>query len=246
MSKSPKDPREIFPEFIADYQALFGDDLVSIILYGSATGEGYRPGKSDINFMVVLSEKGMERLDLVFEKVKKWRKRNVATPLFLTEGYVETSLDVYPIEYFNFQRDHILVYGKDILKDLAFDNELLRLQCEREIKGKLMLLRDAFINSAGKGRALKELIGRSLLAFIAIFRALLYLKGKDIPRGKREIVKASTEAFDRDGAVFERLLDIREDKIKPDDGEILDLFKNYLKEIRELSKQVDELGGYHE
>ncbi|MCP4664797.1 MAG: hypothetical protein GY849_00385, partial [Deltaproteobacteria bacterium] len=48
MAKSPKDPREMFPEFIADYKEIFGDDLVSIILYGSAAGEGYRPGKSDI------------------------------------------------------------------------------------------------------------------------------------------------------------------------------------------------------
>ena len=45
MAKIPKDPKEIFPEIITDYKNLFGDDLVSIILYGSATGQGYRPGK---------------------------------------------------------------------------------------------------------------------------------------------------------------------------------------------------------
>ena len=64
MAKIPKDPKEIFPEIIADYKNLFGDDLVSIILYGSATGQDYRPGKSDINFMIVLSEEGIERLEL--------------------------------------------------------------------------------------------------------------------------------------------------------------------------------------
>ena len=241
MAKSPKDPREIFPEFIADYKELFGNDLVSIILYGSAAGEGYRPGKSDINFMVVLSEEGMERLDLTFEKVRKWRRRNVATPLFLTEGYVASSLDVYPIEYLNFQRDHILVFGKDILKDLPFEAEFIRLQCEREIKGKLLLLREAFLDTSGKGSALKELIGRSLSAFIAIFKALLYLKGKGIPRGKREIVKAAAEAFGRDAGVFETLLDIKEERMKPSDAEILGAYKDYLKEVQELSKQVDAL-----
>ena len=39
MARIPKDPKEIFPEIIADYKNLFGDDLVSIILYGSATGQ---------------------------------------------------------------------------------------------------------------------------------------------------------------------------------------------------------------
>ena len=46
--------------------------------------------------------------------------------------------------------------------------------------------------------------------------------------------------------MFEKLLDVKEDRIKPDDGDLLDLFKNYLKEVHELSKQVDDLGGENE
>ena len=103
MAKSIKDPKEIFTEITEDYNMIFGDDLISIIEYGSATGKDYRPGKSDINFMLVLSEEGIERLDRAFDIIKKWQKRNVAIPLFLTESYVGTSLDVFPIEYLNFQ-----------------------------------------------------------------------------------------------------------------------------------------------
>ena len=55
MAKKPQDPKEIFQEIITDYKKAFGDDLVSIVLYGSAAGQDYRPGKSDINFMIVLS-----------------------------------------------------------------------------------------------------------------------------------------------------------------------------------------------
>ena len=98
MAKTVQDPKEIFPAIIDDYKGLFGDDLVSIILYGSAAGRDYRPGKSDINFMIVLSEEGIERLDLAFKVVETWQKRKVAIPLFLTELYVESSLDVFPIE----------------------------------------------------------------------------------------------------------------------------------------------------
>jgi predicted nucleotidyltransferase len=243
MAKSPKNPRDIFPEIITDYKKLFGDDLVSIILYGSATGQGYRPGKSDLNFMIVLSEEGIERLDLAFAIVKKWRKRNVAIPLFLTEAYVETSLDAYPIEYLNFQRNYVLVFGKDILIDLSFSPEFIRLQSEREIKGKLLLLREAFLETAGKGRALREVIGKSIPAFIAIFEALLYLKDKDIPKEKREIIRATAEEFDIDASVFEKLLDIKEEKVKPGDMEVTNLFKDYLREARKLSKLVDALGG---
>ena len=108
--------------------------------------------------MILLSEEGIENIDRAFSTVAKWRKRNVATPLFLTKKYVSTSLDVYPIEYLNFQRNHILVYGMDILKDLEFNPDYVRLQCEREIKGKLLLLREAFIETSGKKFTLRELI----------------------------------------------------------------------------------------
>jgi predicted nucleotidyltransferase len=243
MTKSIKDPKEIFPEIISDYKELFGDDLVSIILYGSATGQDYRPGKSDINFMIVLSETGIECLDQAFSIVKKWQKKNIAIPLFLTESYVKTSMDVFPIEYLNFQRNYALVFGKDILKDLSFDPKFIRLQCEREIKGKLLILREGFLETSGKGKALKLLISQSIPAFVAIFEALLNLKEKDVPKEKRETIRTTCKAFELDAAVYERLLDVKEDKVKLGDIEIVKLFKDYLRESRKLSKLVDELGG---
>ena len=63
MSRIPKDPRDIFRELTDDYKDCFGDELVSIILYGSAAGQDYRPGKSDINVMIVLTDNGIENLD---------------------------------------------------------------------------------------------------------------------------------------------------------------------------------------
>ena len=243
MAKTVHDPKEIFPAIIDDYKGLFGDDLVSIILYGSAAGRDYRPGKSDINFMIVLSEEGIERLDEAFKVVETWQKRKVPIPLFLTELYVESSLDVFPIEYLNFQRNHVPVYGKDILKDLSFDPQFVRLQCEREIKGKLLLLREAYMETGGKGKALRGVISQSIQAFVAIFDALLYLKEREIPKERRDAVNLTCATFDLDAGLFQKLLDIKEEKLKPDDTETKSLFQNYLKEVRKLSKIVDTLGG---
>ena len=202
MAKNVKDPKEIFPDITTDYKDVYDGDLISIILYGSAAGKDYRPGKSDINFMIVLSEVGIERLDRAFKIVKKWRKRNVAIPVFLTENYVETSTDVFPIEYLNFKSNYVPVYGKDILKDLSFKPEFIRLQCEREIKGKLLLLRQVYLETSGKGRALKGAISQSIRAFVAIFEALLLVKGLELPKEKLQIIRATAQAFDFDSSVF--------------------------------------------
>ena len=243
MAKFPQDPREIFPEIIDDYKGLFNDDLISIILYGSASGRDYRPGKSDINFMIVLSEDGIERLDKAFEVVERWQKRKVAIPLFLTELYVESSSDVFPIEYMNIRRHYTLVYGKDILEELTFDRELVRLQCEREIKGKLLLLREAYMETGGRGRALRDVIGQSIQAFVAIFEALLFFNGKEIPKQRRDVLNLACDTFDLDAGLFQKLLDIKEEVIKPDGAHSKSFFQDYLKEVRKLSKIVDTLGG---
>lgn len=241
--KVPRDPKEIFQEFTSDYRAVFGDELVSIVLYGSGASPHYRHGKSDLNFMIVLGEKGIEALDRAFQAVKKWQKRGVAIPLILTEEYLDTSLDVYPIEYLNFRKHYIVVYGKDVLEGLRFDRGRLRLQCEREIKGKLLLLRHTFLGSGGSERVLRQAVIRSIPAFTAIFEALLYLKEETAPQERRERVRAVCKAFELDGGVFERLLDIREEKIRPPQDEMNRLFKDYLKAVRKLAELVDRMDG---
>lgn len=241
MAKAPKDPKEIFSNITEDYAQLFGDDLISIILYGSGASVDYVPGRSDVNIMIVLSETGIESLDLTFEVIDKWKKRNVATPLFLTEEYVRTSQDVFPLEYLNFKNNHRTIYGKDILKDLSFDRRFLRLQCERELKGKLLLLREAFLETRGKGKNLQQLIEQSVHAFIAIFSGLLYLKGEEVPGQKREIVRLACKAFDVDRELFENLLNIKEKKIRPTAAELTKLFKSYLSEVKKLWQLVDTL-----
>lgn len=241
MSRTPKHPEDIVPAVVADYRRVFADDLVSVILYGSAAGGDYRPGKSDINLMVVLTERGIDALERAFDITAKWKKVRVATPLFVTEDYVRTSLDVFPVEYLNFQKNHKVFYGKDILADLTFASDFIRLQCEREIKAKLIVVRQAFVETGGKPRGLKGLMGDSLRAFIAIFNGLLYMNNGRMPDRKQDIIAEACEAFGLDKAVFGRVLEIDEHTSKPSKEELRALFTDYLKQVRTLWQAVDSL-----
>ena len=175
MAKAPGRPEEIFDAFTNDCKKVFGADLVSIILYGSGARGEYIPKKSDINFMVLLTEAGISSLGKAMPLVASWKKRRVATPLFLTKEYIASSLDTFPIEFLNLKAAYAVVFGQDVLGGLAFDGRLLRIQCEREIKGKLLQLRQHFLETEGSARKIAALISFSLPTFFSIFQAVIFL-----------------------------------------------------------------------
>ncbi len=241
MTKIPDQPQEIFVPLTQDYLKVFGNELVSLAIYGSAAGGSYIRGKSDINLLVVLTPAGMDKLTEVLDTVKSWKKRRVAIPLIMTRDFIESALDSYPIEFLGMKNSHILIYGENILDELNFNPDDLRLQIERELRGKLILLRQGYLEAEGKARPLRKLIGNSLTAFIAVFNALLYFKQGKAPQGRRDTIKEVGQLFTIDAAVFMLCADIKEGKDKLTSEEVVDIFKKYLQEVNNVCKIVDQL-----
>ena len=241
MAKIPHDPKDIFDEFTKDYQESYGKDLVSIILYGSAASGNYIPKKSDINFLVVLTEEGIGQLQKSFKTVEKWYKRKVSTPLFLTKSYISSSLDSFPIEFLNMQKSYQMVFGEDVLQGLGFDKHHLRLQCEKELKGKLLQLRQRFLESGGKSKHLIAIIKNSLTAFMSIFRALLTLKDNDVPAEPESIFSLVSQELGVAEQTFVELLKVKEGTVKLSSAALNALFEDYIKEVRALVYTVDQL-----
>jgi predicted nucleotidyltransferase len=241
MSKIPREPKEIFDEFVKDYREAFGSDLVSIILYGSGARGEYIPKKSDINFLVVLSEEGIDRLDRAFKLVAKWHKRMVATPLLLSRSHIASSLDSFPIEFLNLKACYQVVCGEDVLKDLTIAREDIRLQCERDLKGKIIQLRKGFLESYGRKRAIEHLIIHSLPAFFSIFQSMVYLKEGGVVCERKGMIEKMETVFGLDKECFLDLTSIREGKQKlKNDEEALNVMNRYIGAIVRLSGYIDQ------
>jgi predicted nucleotidyltransferase len=241
MAKTPAKPEEIFQDIVKDYQEIFGADLVSIILYGSGARGDYIPKKSDINFLIILSDEGINKLGRALKTVVKWHKRRVSTPLFLTKSYVMTSLDTFPIEFLNLRSAYKLVYGEDILHDLSIDKHFLRLQCERELKGKLLQLRENFLESEGRNRDIVLLIAQSISTFLSLFRGVLFLKGLEVSNNNEAILQHMSEETGLHKSLFLDILAIKKGKKKLAKSEAVPFMESYIKEIRNLSKFVDTM-----
>jgi predicted nucleotidyltransferase len=239
MVRIPNDPKEIFSDFTKDYKEIFKDGLIAILLYGSGAKGEYISKKSDINFCVVLDEAGMSHVSDAIPVVAKWFKRNVSTPLFLTEHYIKRSLDVFPIEFLEMRAHHTMVYGREVFADLKFDKSLVRLQLERELKGKMLHLRQSFLGTGGKPKNIQSLIERSLTTFSAFFNAIYYLKVGESPQTKLEVMDQLEKQLQLDQKLFNELWQVKLGKKKYTANELIKLAQGYIKEIEKLSEMVD-------
>ena len=244
MAKIPGEPSEVFDEVTRDCREAFGDDLQGIFLFGSGAGSEYVPGKSDINFLILVTPGGMDRLERIVPFFKRWRRRKITLPLLLTREYIDSSLDTFPIEFYNIRERHETVYGEDILATLEIDGEQLRLQCEREIKGKLLHLRQGFLVVGRNRRKLRELISSSVTPFVAIFRALLFIKGVASDAGGMEVIAAVCREYGLDFDLFEELVRLKEGKLGLDGSALQVKLKAYMGEVEKLSRIVDDVHEY--
>jgi hypothetical protein len=240
MAKIPDQPQDIFELLKHDSLSAYGNDLVSLMLYGSAAAGAYVKDKTDINILLVLTQEGIGRLDACLPLVKNWRKRNVAVPLLITKEFIASSLDAYPIEFLNMKNNSILIYGENVLEPLSFKPDDLRLQIERELKGKILWLREGYLASEGSARQIRELIVRSLTAFVSIFNALLYLKTGEAPHVRHETMKQMAGGFGLDASVFESCMMIKDGTDQFSGAEVVKVFKKYLQEAGKVCHQVDK------
>jgi len=128
-----------------------------------------------------------------------------------------------------------------VLASIDIRNEDLRLQCERELKGKLLHLRQSYLFTRGKVRALRDLIIQSIGIFTLVFRALLFLSGKPIPKTRVETITDACSEFHLDLALFQSLLTVREKKGVFTKDELQDFIERYIVEIERLSQSVEEM-----
>ena len=241
MKKAPESPEAIFKDYVADWQTSFGHEVEGIYLYGSAARGEYVAGKSDINFLVLLTPFGMARLRHAVEITEKWRKRNVAVPLVLTRDYIMKSLDSFPIEFLTIKRHYRVIFGQDVLANLEISEHNLRLELERELKSKLLHLREGLLSMGDATRPLRELLERTIPTFAALFEAFLHLQREKAPATKRALFDEVVRVAGLDGRFVDKLFGLHEEGNKLYREELWDLMEEYILQIEKLTQYVDRM-----
>lgn len=237
----PGPVRAVLKGYLTQLQKLLGEHLKSVVLFGSGIGQEFIPGRSNINLLVVCDRVDLGVLKGSLKLIAKGRKKGVVAPLFFTRTHMETSADVFPIEFMELRDFHRVLYGEDPFKDLSINPEHLRLECEEQLKGKLIRLRQAYLEVGSSSKQLASLLSDSLTSLIPAFRGLLRLKGLPAPAEKGRVVDLLSQEFGVDKEVFHKILKIKAGQERPRLPELEAVFDRYLEELQHLATGVDQL-----
>ncbi|MFB3828524.1 MAG: hypothetical protein ACE15B_17280 [Bryobacteraceae bacterium] len=222
-------------------QAAFKDRLVSVLLYGSGAAGDHHARYSDLNILCVLDRVGVAELKSAEPVFRWWREKGNPAPLLLSEQEVRTMTDCFAIEFHDIQARHRVLWGAEVVAPLTVDDSFYRAQVEHELRAKLLRLRQKAGGMMEDAALLRRLIADSVSTFCVLFRHALVLHGVDAGFSKREIVDRARQTFGMDPAPFEKLLDLREQRIKPREVEPVRLLESYMASIQAVIDAVDGL-----
>ncbi|MEB2284567.1 MAG: hypothetical protein B6D46_00820 [Polyangiaceae bacterium UTPRO1] len=226
-------PERIASEAGAELAEAFGPALRTVVLYGSTGHPDFRPERSDINLAAVAGPLSFAELQRVAQWYARWRGERVAAPLLLAPADLARSLDVFPLEMLDIQARHRTLAGEELFRNLPIARAAVRLECEREAKGKLLRLRALYLELAGSILDLRALIIDSRKSFLHVMRGLLWVRGLGWETREAAAVAAFARAFDCALPVFEHLAGGRHP------GPIEERFADYVAEIEAIATLAD-------
>lgn len=235
----PDKVKRTIDKFVERLKGIYGDELASVILYGSAASGDYSGRHSNINMAVILKDASMGSLSKMSGFINK-PSFLIINPVFFTEDYIKRSTDVFPIEFIDMKENNMVLYGSDVLKDLNIDIKNLRFQCEQELKSKIINIKRAYIRTANRFM-LKKLLFKSFTSVIHILRFCLRLKGKTPSYDKEKIIDDISQEFALDKAPLKRILDARNKNLRLSHNEIAGLFAHLVETLETISGKIDRL-----
>ncbi len=223
-----------------------GDELTSLVLFGSATGSHFTEGVSDFNVLVVLDPPSTDALGAIRATLKDHAPAPIE-PLIVARDELDRLPEAFPIETADMQAARRVLSGEDPIRDLSVRTEAVQRQLTTELLGKTMRLRAVYAQAEKHGdKQLRGMLTQAISPFSALMRALLYVGDAHFaefapPREFLEVVAQLEDGFGLELEGLRKASLIRAGTETPDGNELTEIYATVLAETRELQRIAQTL-----
>jgi predicted nucleotidyltransferase len=227
---------------VDDLKTTHGDNLSSILLYGSAAAGDHVELHSDYNLLIALNRITPHDLRLAQAPLREWQRLGHPLPVYFTVEELKDAADVFPIEFLHMETARVVLYGRDPFEFLEISDANLRHQTEYELRSKFIQMRRLYVTASVSAEKICALMVDSLSSFASLFRPVLMLHGHKAPKGKPDAVRATAQLLKLDSAPFERIFALRgSNEANLSEKEANELFADYMTQIERVIEAVDRL-----
>lgn len=226
-------------QLVESLKGAAGANLKSVILYGSTVSGEFQGKHSDVNLLCVFERLDPGELEKLSPPVAKWMTGQRTPPLLFTLDELRRSTDVFAIELLDIQREHRVLFGENTVASLEIPTGLHRAQVEHELRSRLLLLRQRFLEAPRDGEKLLDLMTSSISTFAVLLRHALIVLGEPPLSTKRQVIERVGAILGFDSTGLLAALDLREGKRPRSQVDGVSSFRAYLEGMARVVDEVD-------
>jgi hypothetical protein len=230
----PSEVQQLLQRYVKETTTLLGQQLEGILLYGSAVGGEFLPGRSNLNLLLMVSNYDREGMKRYAKAHQRWSREQFVVPLLVTEAELTRPGTVFPLEYLEIQEQHRVLWGRDPFIGLHIDRTHLAYQVQQGIQGNLVRLRQRFIEGGGTEEAMTMLLPLSLTALLPSLRGLQRLAGQPALFQSDSLLTAIRNMTGLDLAGLGDVLELKRGIISPGPAEVPRLYERYAGNLEAL------------
>jgi hypothetical protein len=230
-------------DLVSQLRKAYGDELVTVVLYGSAAAGEHIAKRSDYNVLVIVRSLSLDRLRAEAAVARAWSAAGNPPPLTLTAEEWRRSGDIFPMEYADILERHRVLYGTPPFDGIKVDTEHLRLQVEHEAMGTLIQFRQGILAAGGVEKELVELLASSLSTIMVIFRAVIRLHGGVPPTDYMQLSRDVGQRASLDPEPFVRVVRHVKGETRIAANAVGDVLAGYVTGLQALVTHLDQFAA---
>lgn len=203
------DSKTTAAKLTSQFHTKFGDELRSVVLFGSVSRGESIPGVSDLNVLVLLESMSLPTLERAAPLLHDWIRQGNTPPHMYSAAEWAGMPDTFAIEIADMIDARDVLWGDDPITPASGSHVDLRRQVEREIRDTLLQLRLRLMVNARHPREIGALLLSGFPSFAAFMRSTLRLAGDAPGLATRSVIERSAALIGADPTTMLRCWDAR-------------------------------------
>lgn len=177
MSSIPAAAQRAVDALVEAAKQAFGDDLLSVVLYGSAA-EGRMRATSDVNVLFVLSRFDGQKANAFREPFRFARAAVNVTAMFLLREEIAAAAEEFAQKFSDIQRRHVVLFGGDPFEGLAISRPALVRRLQQVLLNLSIRLREMYVERSLREEQCAVTVAESASLLRTSAAAILGLEGR--------------------------------------------------------------------